>query len=338
MKKGFVFSLLITLLLGFFMLTAQYYLLDRPERSISTTFKVTKELVTGGVAADMATDFPAVHRGAHMVVTESMPSSGLDTGVTLWSGFLTIYENSTFHNVSIDTTNSSTLSTKLWLAGNGTDYVRDGSSFSLSHTGGYLLVNDTMDLSLNYSSCSLDAGGSVETRIILGPFDTGVKYTTPGSSYSCFVNFTTGDEVSITINTANTLSIDYSGFSGNYTQRIGFDGPENLYVVFDKYNVTLGATQGWTEEFPGTKKYGVVGGMNFVVADIDNDTNYDYAFADVGADTLFNSTDDRWYLKEGTVGLGGKVFYIRFDLAGNWLVLYNALGVSSLNSWRGVVL
>ncbi|MCK4327106.1 MAG: hypothetical protein KAW41_01380 [Candidatus Diapherotrites archaeon] len=337
MRRGYVFSLLIALLLGFFMLTAHYYLLERPERDVYPHFVAAREVVTGSIAADVASEFPAVERGAHTIITEESSAGGLDTAVATWGSFLALYESATLHNASIDATNSSSLATKLWLAGRGVDYVRDGSSFTLGHSGSYLLVNNTMG-EVNYSSCPLDLAGSVETRIIIDTADTGAKYTSQGTSYVCFVNFTGGGSVNITIDAQNQLSIDYSSAPSNYTQRIGFDGPDKLYVVFDKYNVSLGASPGWNETFAGTKKYGTAGGINFVVADTDNDTNYDYAFADVDGDGGFGGVDDRWYLKEGVAGLGGKVFYIRFDLAGNWLVLYNALGVRSLSSWRGVVL
>ena len=335
MRKGYVFSLLLVTLLGFFMLTMQYYLLERPERGVDEDFMAAREMVAKHLAEEIAGEF-SVERGSAIVVTERAPAQ-LAGRMEKWGEFLEQFENITLHNASIEATNSS-LASGLWLAGEGVDYLMDGTSFSLNHSGTYLLVNSSMQGSVNYSSCPLNNSGSVGTRIILGAFDTGAKYTTPGTAYSCFVNFTEGGEVQVNVSAGGSLSIDYSSAPANYTHRVGFDGPDKLYVVFGKHNATLGTDPGWDENLPGMKRYGTANGINFVVSDTGNDSAYDYAFADVDGDEAFTGEEDRLYLREGVVALGGKVFYIRFDLAGNWLVLYNALGVNSLSSWRGVVL
>ncbi len=335
MKKGFVFSILVAMLLGFFILTMQYYLVGTPNPEIFSDFQTSQEYVTRSVANDLSEEFPiSVERTSHVVITQTMPFVASDGVVTRWTNFMELYTNYSQHNISIDATNSSYLASGFWLGGNG-DYVVSANQFTLNHSGSYLLVNNTMGI-INYTVCALDGAGSVETRIIIDTFDTGVKYTTAGSSYYCYANFSDGKEVNVTINTNNDLVINYSNAPVNFTQRIGFDS-DSLHMVFDKYNkTTSGINPGWIEQITGNKNYATVGGMNFVVADINTDGNYDYVFVDANANGNFTDSVDLWYLKPGITSLNGKVFYIQFDLGGNWITAYNALGVQSSSNWKGV--
>jgi hypothetical protein len=334
-KKGYMFSILIAMLLGFFILVSQYYLVVRPETEIYTGLAASREITGLATAHDIAGEF-SVTRGAHVTISEAVPAPNYNGELSEWQSFFSKYAESSGQNVTLENTNSSKLGTRLWLAGKGVDYVRE-SNAQLNHSGNYLGVNIVFGSTVNSSNCALDPAGATETRVVIDSFDSGLQYTSPGSSYSCFVNFSDGKEVTVDIDANNRLSIDYSNAPASYTQNISFDSGD-LYVVFDKYNESLGASMGWNESFNGTKKYAVAAGMNIVVADIDSNGAYDYAFVDVEADGYFNSGDDKWYLREGIADLGGKVFYIRFDLGGNWVVLYNALGVSTGGSSRGVVL
>ena len=335
MRKGYVFSLLVALLLGYLMFSLQYYLVDRPAPGIDHYFSAGRDEAVKSVADGVAAGLNfSVARSTHVTVTQALPISGSSSKASQWTAFLTLYTNATYHNMSLDTTNS-TLDTTLWLAGSGVDYVATNASLSLNHSGSYLFVENTMG-TVNYSSCTLDNNGTVATRIKIDTFDTGAKYTTPGTTYNCFVNFTTGKNVTVTVRSDGGLFINYSNAPASFTQRISFDsGP--LYVVFAKYNTTLSAVNpGWNESFTGTKKYGTANGINFVVADADNDTKYDYAFADADGNGNFSDAADRWFIKEGVASLNGKGFYMRFDLTGNWLAVYKALTVGSASEWKGV--
>lgn len=338
MKQGYVFSLLVALMLGFFMLISYYYLVERPQPEAYTGFMSSREMVAYSIAGDLAKEIPVnVTRGTHTVVVENVPHDGVGTELGKWADFLTVYQGEAKHNASIDLTNSSNIDSVLWLAGEGVDYISNGTFFTLNHTGNYLLVNGTVADVAN-GNCNFDSSGTVETRVVVNNFDSGVGYTTPGSEYGCFINFTNTTNITMAVGNGSGLTINYTNAPANYTQRVAFDGPEKLYVAFDSYNAATSATPpGWSEQFNGTKRYATVAGMNFVLADTDGGGAYDYAFADAGGDGDFGGPSDRWYLKEGAVALNGKVFYMRFDLAGNWIVLYNVLGARSLSSWRAVV-
>ena len=337
MNRGYVFSLLVALMLGFFMLISYYYLVERPQPETHTGFISSRGMVAYSLAGDLADEIPvSVVRGARLSVTETVPHSGTYQALEEWSSLLAKYQDSARHNASIDLTNASGIDSELWLAGDGVEYLTNGSSFTLSHSSSYLLVNDSV-AHVSNGNCDFDGSGDVETRVIVDNFDSGVGYTSPGSAYSCFINFTGTENMTITVGNDSKLALDYKNAPANYTQRVSFDGPDKLYVAFDKYNGTTGTSSPWTESFNGTKRYATVAGMNFVLADTDSDGTYDYVFADADGDGVFNGVNDRWYLREGAVALSGKVFYMRFDLAGNWIALYNVLGTSSLGSWRAVV-
>lgn len=323
-----------------FILVAQYYLLEKPTTEIYVGMKGSREMVAYSIADDVADELGLeVTRNGHVTVVESVPNFDMATELSRWSSFLVIYENVTKHNASLELTNYTKISSAVWLAGKDSEYKHEGDIFTLNHSGDYLVLNITI-ASVANANCNLDGAGSVYTRVIVNGYDSedtaNNNYTSAGTSYSCFVNFTNTTNMTVDIDTNNDVRVEYTNAPSSFTQRVSFNGSE-MYVVFDKYNVSTGANPGWTESFNGTKKYATVAGMNFVVADLDNDTNYDYAFVDVGADGFFNSVNDRWYVKEGIVALNEKVFYMRFDLAGNWIMLYNALGTGSLSSWKGVV-
>ena len=339
MRNGYVFSLLIAVLLGLFMLVSQYYLLERPSTEIYPGLVAARENIAYSIASDLEDELPiTVTRDNYTIIVENIPQVDTETELLRWSNLLTAYENITKHNASLELTNYTKLSSKLWLAGNGVEYAREGGVFTLNHSGSYLLVNNTIANVAN-TNCDFDASGTVYTRVIVDNFDSDSgnnNYTSPGSSYNCFINFTNTTNMTITIDSQSQMEINYSNAPVNFTQRVSFEGPDKMYVVFDKYNVTTGVNPGWTESFAGNKKYVAAAGMNFVLADIDTDGDYDYAFVDVDGDGFFVSESDRWYVKEGIVALNEKVFYMRFDLAGNWILLYNALGTNSLSSWKGV--
>jgi len=337
MRRGYVFSLLVALMLGFFMLISYYYLVERPQPEIHRGFMSSREMVAYSVVGDLADeiDVGVVRGGGKINISESSPHSDGYNQLNRWQSFLAIYQDSAKHNASMDLTNVTNIDDKLWLVGKGVEYYSMERNFTLNHSGGNFTLNDTV-ADVSNSNCPLDGSGDVETRIIVNNLDSGVKYTSYGSDYSCFLNFTNTTNMTITIYNDSSVFVDYTHAPNNYTQRVSFVDVGKMYVAFDKYNTSSPISSTWHETFSGTKKYFSLAGMNFVVADNESDGNYDYVFVDVDGDEWFNSTTDRWYLGEGAVSLGGKVFYMRFDLAGNWMVLYNVPGVGSLGSWKGV--
>ncbi len=58
MKRGFLFSMLIAVMLGLFMLVAQYYILERPTTSVFPGIIGSKESVAYSVASDLKAEMP----------------------------------------------------------------------------------------------------------------------------------------------------------------------------------------------------------------------------------------------------------------------------------------
>lgn len=330
MKKGFVFSILMAVLLGLFMMSFYQHVLNKEVPEIYEKIIDSREQAAKAVANELAEELPIkVTNGEHKEIQHAVAWPGFS--LARWEEFLAIYTNTTLHNIRLDTTNS-TLASRVWLAGKNAEYQAD-DFITLRHNGSYVFLNTTLGLN-NYTDCNLDVAGAVKTRIIVSSYDSGTRYTTPGTEYYCYFNFSDGKELKINITASGDFIVDYSN-APNGNQIISFDAGE-MYLVFDKYNTTTNASAPWVNSFPGNKRYASIAGMNIIIADVDSNGSYDYAFVDADKNGVFDDADDRLFIKEGIVGLNEKVFYMLFDLGGEWVALYNALGVHSGNAWKGV--
>jgi len=337
MKKGFLFSILIALMLSMLLMLVQYSFAIKPLPDVSLDVQRSRAqsvLLLGKQLGSDSVWYSVSNGKVNVRFNQSAGMlSSINSNITELAGFLELFGEFSQQNISLSNTSANSWlgAGNFTLKGSGSDYHWDGDAFSLEHGGDYILLNSTV-AEVNYSSWTpaLGAAGDVQVRVLVNSYDSGVKYVSYGTQYDGFFNFTGGDEVNVTFDSSGNLQVDYSSVSVDYRQELEFEESE-LVMTFGGIEIDTSNTTdpGWAMPvISGTKHYGSSATENYVVVDAGPDGVYDYVFIDTDKDDNFTDDGALWYIGKGSiVDIAGEGFYITFENNGNWVKKDNALVV-----------
>lgn len=347
MRRGYLFSVLISIMLSMLLLFVQTQIVFVPTADIGWEVATSRNATLMKTAMDIDVDFPmSVTRSTYTLVEEAHSAGGLaalSADISTWDSFLGMFSDMADRNITsleLDTYNVSTYLGEglLTLVNNDSEWHWSGNTFSLRHQGNRVLFNETMLDAINWDCSGFNSSGNVSVRVIVSDYDTGEKWIEYGNTYNCFVNFSEANHVDISFDESAQATMDCSSCPASFTHRVEWNTTDDrLYPVFGEENTTTAGTTnpgGWTEpDYPGgigaVKHYGS-GTYNFIVVDMDNDGEYDTVFVDVDADGDFTGNSDLGYIKTQSVAdYGGKAFYTTVDLSGDWVGIQKALVVQT---------
>ncbi|MBN3037103.1 MAG: hypothetical protein JW834_01515 [Candidatus Diapherotrites archaeon] len=325
MRKAFVFSVLVLLMLTSFVLLVDTALVRRPFFDVRQEVQRSRDIAARDVAREVAKDFPVTASGASIREHRTSNSlSDFETRLGQWASFILDYENRSWQNISIDDSED-TLPSFYRLAGPGIDYSWNGTNFTASHqSSSIVLFIEGVD-PINYDwTPALGGIGDIQVGVCVGSANTS-GFVSLGTTYEGFFNFSSSSNLTVRFLSDGSLNVDRQYAGGDWNQTIGLDGEVPALNILWAAEVvdTLGtANPGWTEPtYPNgtasTKHYGN-NTHNVILADTDNDGSYDAAFLDSDGDGDFSELNDVWLARSGsTVKLGSKAFYITFESDGS---------------------
>jgi len=226
--RGYFFSTLIALLLGFLVVVSVYLLVMRPAPDASSEFLLSTKVATKHLVHDIKNEFnvSTSYSSGILTIYEEKGSNTLSNTLaelTQWSSFLSIYSDYTNMSFSLDMYNVSTYLNNgiLVLRNDGMEYRWQGDMFYFNHSSANINITiDTNDV-LNYTWVPpLENSGDVAVVVTVGNYTSDQKWVKYGTSYIGFFNLTSDSNITINFTESANIIINYTNAPSTFNQTL----------------------------------------------------------------------------------------------------------------------